>query len=256
MRTKLKFLHPVWLCMALCFSWCMTVGSPDDLFTKANDYYVAKDYDNALKTYQQALNDNASAAVFFNMGNCYFKMGSLGKSILYYERAARISPDDEDIQFNLKVANLKAVDKIEVVPPIIYKRWIKSLSEALTMSQWSVTVIILAWLMFLAWAAYLFAASIASRKITFALACVVTVLCGISFLFLEGNYRVQTKQKYGVVMAASSYVKSAPDERGNDQFILHEGTKVEVLDELGTWEKIRIANGSVGWLKTADVEII
>src|SRR4029078_8919516 len=112
--------------------------SPDDLFTKANDYYVNRDYNNALKTYQQALDQgNPSAEILFNMGNCYFKTGHLGQSILHYERAARISPDDEDILYNLKVANLKAVDKIEPVPPIIYKRWIKSLSESLTISQWS-----------------------------------------------------------------------------------------------------------------------
>ena len=256
MKTLLKIVAPAALYISLFLSSVLSAGA-DELFSKANNFYQARDYEQALNMYLQTMKaGNPSAELYYNIGNCYFKMGSLGKSILYFERAAKLKPDDDDILYNLKIANLKAVDKIEPVPPIIYKRWIKSLSESLTMSQWSVTFIILVWLLFLAWGCYLFANQVSTRKLTFVLACSVTGLCLVSYLFLEENHRVHTRQKYGVVMTASSYVKSAPDERGNDQFILHEGTKVEVLDELGTWEKIRIANGSVGWLKVGDVEEI
>jgi len=256
MKTLTKFIAPAALYLALFLSSILTAGA-DELFSKANNLYQARDYEQALNIYLQLIKtENPSAELYFNTGNCYFKMGTLGKSVLYYERAAKLKPDDDDIQYNLKIANLKAVDKIEPVPPIIYKRWIKSLSESLTMSQWSVTFIVLVWLLFAAWGCYLFANQVSTRKLTFVLACAVSGLCIISYLFLEENHRVQTRLKYGVVMAASSYVKSAPDERGTDQFILHEGTKVEVLDELAGWEKIRIANGSVGWLKVGDVEKI
>ena len=257
MKPMLKFIFLFLFHLVLIMPSLILAGTRDEVFSKANTYYQAKDYDNALKTYQQLLSkENPSAELLYNIGNCYFKTGNLGKSVLYYERALKLNPDDEDIGFNLRIANLKTVDKIEPVPPIIYKRWIKSVSEALTMSQWSVAVILWVWLMFVSWSFYLFANSVNGKKTGFVLASIASAFCLISFLFLNENYRIQNRQEYSVVMAASSYVKSAPDERGNDQFILHEGTKVEVLDELGSWKKIRLANGSVGWLKTADVEEI
>ena len=255
MKSLLKYLF-VFYC-GLLLPALLPANTNDDLFFKANKYYQERDYDNALKTYQQLLaNENSSAEILYNIGNCYFKAGSLGKSILYYERASKLNPGDEDISYNLKLASLKTVDKIEPVPAIIYKRWIKSITETLTISQWSIVFIILVWLMFATWGFYLFANTVGGKKTSFTLACVASGLCIISFLFLNETDRIQNVQQYGIVLSASSYVKSSPDERGNDQFILHEGTKVEVLDELGGWKKIRIANGSVGWLKANNIETI
>src|SRR5688572_24247741 len=183
-------------------------------------------------------------------------MGLVGKAILFYERAARIQPDDEDIAFNLRLAGLKAVDRIEPVPPIIYKRWFKSVSDALTVSQWSVVLISLVWLAFVDWSFYLLSRTVTARKTAFVVAAAVSGMCLVAFLLLNNTYREANVKQFGVVLSPSSYVKSVPDENGNDQFILHEGTKLEVLDELGEWNKIRIANGSVGWLKKKDFEII
>jgi len=224
---------------------------------KANQYYMDRDYNNALKAYTELLAANQiSADILYNIGNCHYNMGQLGKAIVYYERASRLNPDDEDISFNLKLAGLKTVDKIETVPPIIYKRWFQAVSGTLTVSQWSIVLIILIWLGFVAWSWYLFSSTVAGKKTSFVVASALSALCVIVFLFVHETYSEAHTRQYGVVLSASSYVKSAPDERGNDQFILHEGTRLEVLDELGEWKKIRIANGSVGWLKGNSIEVI
>ena len=243
-------------------AWCCCIATDSllaatDIQAQADLYYKDRDYNNALKSYQELLSaERVSSDILYNIGNCHFKMGQLGKAIVFYERAARLNPDDEDIAFNLKLAGLKTVDRIETVPPIIYKRWFQAISGALSVSQWSIVLLVIIWLTFVAWSWYLFSSGIGAKKTSFLLATTLSVLCIVVFLFVNETYSEAHTRQYGVVLSASSYVKSSPDERGNDQFILHEGTRMEVLDELGEWKKIRIANGSVGWLKGADIEII
>ena len=228
-----------------------------DLLDESNQHYMQRDFEDARKGYEELLSKNpTSANLLYNIGNCYYKTGQLGKAVLYYERAARLSPDDEDIEFNLRLASLKTIDRIETVPPIIYKRWFNSVAGALTVSQWSILLIVLVWLAFAAWAYYLFSGTRGGKKTGFILASMVSGLCIIVFLLLNDSYRESSVRQFAVVLSASSYVKSAPDDRGDDQFILHEGTRLEVLDELGEWKKIRIANGSVGWLRGKDIEVI
>src|SRR5262245_11751225 len=147
----------MFLALFLGFLLAPGLKAAEDLQEKANRYYRDRDYNNALKAYEQLLPDpRVSTDVLYNIGNCYYKMGQLGRAVLFYERAARLNPDDEDIAFNLRLAGLKTVDRIEPVPPIIYKRWFQDISGSLTVSQWSVALLVLVWLAFVAWALDLF----------------------------------------------------------------------------------------------------
>jgi tetratricopeptide (TPR) repeat protein len=234
----------------------MKVSKADD-FSRANSLYQSKNYTSALKLYRVIESANeGSSSIYYNIGNCYYKLDSIGKAILYYERALKLNPDDDDINFNLKIASLKTVDKIETVEGIFYARWIRTISSLFGIGQWSVIMIIMIWITFISWGFYVYSQRVVRKKITFILS-TLFVLCSLCcFLLLNQNYRNQFIKQNAIVMTSSSYAKSSPDEHGNDQFILHEGTKVEVLDELDGWKKIRIANGSVGWLKGDEIEII
>jgi tetratricopeptide (TPR) repeat protein len=230
---------------------------PQDNFISANELYKHGDYENAIKAYEKMLNEgNLSADIYFNLGNSYYKTGNVSKSIVNYERALKLTPDDEDINFNLRIAQLKVADKIEPLPEIFYVRWLKALTAELPLSTWSTIFLACFWLLFIAAAVYLFATSSAGKKAAFTFILIFMFLSLSSFLIARDSHRI-TKDKIDAVIAtASVYVKSSPDEKGNDLFILHEGTKVNVLDELGEWKKIRIANGTVGWLKAHDIEVI
>lgn len=226
-------------------------------FSAGNNYYQQKNYLSALKAYQKLIEgDHVSSVVYYNIGNCYYKLDSLGKAILYYERALKLNPDDEDISFNLKVASLKSVDKIETIQTIFYKRWFIALSNLLSTGQWSAVFLAMIWLTFICWGFYLYSTTTTGKKLSFLASSSLVILSILSFLILHENYQTQFVKQHAIILSASSYAKSAPDDRGNDQFILHEGTKVEVLEEIGTWKKIKIANGSVGWLLSRDIEII
>jgi tetratricopeptide (TPR) repeat protein len=224
------------------------------IYHEANIAYQKLDYEKSIKLFNSLLDHNyRSVEIYFNLGNAYFKAGDFSKAILNYERAKKIEPEDEDTNFNLKIASLKVVDKVDQAPQIFYKRWMTGLAESLPSNIWTILFIILVWLFFIALSLYVIGRTVTSKKVAFfslLLFLIVTVSTGVLML---KSHVLTNVDKQAIIMSSSVYIKSSPDEKGNDLFILHEGTKAEVLDQIGDWSKIRIGNGSVGWLKTTEM---
>lgn len=226
-------------------------------FKKANEYYQKQDYENAIKIFEGMIKSgNVSAEIFYNLGNCYYKTGSVAQTMLNYERARKLSPDDDDINFNIKIASLKIVDKMDVVPEIFYKRWLKNVATLFPVDTWTKIFLANFWLLFIFLGMYLIASSPSLKKLSFVLSCFFLIIAINAFVLSQKSYAITFVDQQAIVTGASVYVKNSPDEKGSDQFIIHEGTKVDVLDELGDWKKIRIANGSIGWLKQSEMEVI
>jgi tetratricopeptide (TPR) repeat protein len=227
------------------------------VYHEANIAYQKLDYDKCISLYEQLIKNNSVAEeVYFNLGNAYFKKGNTAKAILNYERARKLEPEDEDVNFNLKIASLKVVDKIESVPEVFYKKWISSVSSIFPESTWSVITILFIWLLFISLALYVTSLTVNIKKIFFVFAGVLFILTITSGILTAHSYAITNLDEQAIIISSSVYVKSSPDEKGNDLFILHEGTKVDVLDKLNEWMKIRIANGGIGWLKSLEMEKI
>ena len=233
------------------------VADPLVDFKKAKEYYLKQDYNNAIKVYESIIKAGTiSPEVYYNLGNSYFKTGNLAQSILNYERAKKISPDDEDVNFNIKIASLKVVDRMDAVPEIFYKRWLKNLALVFSTDIWTKILIVNVWLLFIFLAIYIAGRSSSLKKFSFLIACFFIITSISTFFLSQKSYAITFIDQQAIITSASVYVKNSPDEKGSDQFIIHEGTKVDVMDELGDWKKIRIANGSVGWLKVNEIEVI
>lgn len=231
--------------------------APESELTAGNKSYQAKDFDQAIKHYETALESGWTSAVLeFNLGNAYFKKNQIAPAILHYERAARLNPADEEIDFNLRIAQLKSVDKIDVLPEIFYIRWWRSFIALADGCLWSSLTVGCAWLIVIGLLLFFFRSGNGIRKAGLYIAAFAFVTGIISFLCASAKTSLETDRNTAIVMAPSSYVKSSPDEKGNDLFILHEGTKVELLDELNDWKKIRIANGTIGWINGTTIEVI
>jgi tetratricopeptide (TPR) repeat protein len=228
-----------------------------ELFSKANLHFQKQEYDSAEKIFNTILqNDSSLAEVWFNLGNVYFRKGQLAKTILCYERAKKLSPADDDIDFNLHVANLRVTDKIDPLPRIFYLQWIDAASFWFASGDWALIIIMLFWLMVIFLLCYFLIPSIIIRKLAFFSAVVAVLLMISSYALSLHQQNLIYGTERAVITSASVYVKSSPDEKSSDLFILHEGTKVDVLDELNGWKKIRIASGSIGWVTQNTFEII
>ncbi len=228
-----------------------------DKFSRANELYSNGDYSKAVELYTE-IEDNGyiSPELYYNMGNAYFKMREIAPAILYYERAKRLAPQDEDIRFNLKIAELRTVDKIEPVPKFFLTKWIDTLISQYNSSGWAAIAVILSWLTFGSLAIFYFLGSSFFKKFFFAIGILFFVLTITSFIFAYQKYEIETSDDSAIIFSPSVYVKSSPDKSGKNLFILHEGTKVEIRDEVGEWKKIRLADGNIGWLPADAVEII
>jgi tetratricopeptide (TPR) repeat protein len=242
--------------LGLGFSSMANKGHYEDLYAKANYVYKAGNFDSAKVLYSEIIqNGMVSSELFFNLGNTFFKKGNIPEAILYFERALRIAPNDEDIQYNLNIANTYITDKITPLESIFFKEWWDSITYAFSVSTWAVLFILL-----LAIASALITLySISSHRKMKQLGLIGgAIVFGISLIVLlitnSAFHRLNKDQ--AIVFSPTVNVKSEPSINSTDQFVIHEGLKVEIIDSEGDWTRIRLSDGNSGWLQSQSIERI
>ncbi len=227
------------------------------LWDQANTAYINNDYHQAEELYLTILQrGERSAKLYFNLANAYFKREELGQAILYYHRALRLQPGDEDIRYNLSVAEARTKDTIDQIPDFFFTEWMRSIRHLMSANAWTAWSLIWFAVMLGALLFYLLSARLILRKVGF-YATLISLLCFIaSTIFASGQSREQQSQSEAIVMSSSAAVKSSPDRSATDLFILHEGTKVEITNNLENWCEVMIADGKKGWTERSKIEII
>ncbi len=219
------------------------------LMQLANKAYNEGLYDSALVVYSQIVATGMeSAALYYNMGNAYYKNNDLPSAILFYEKAKKLAPNDEDIAYNLGIANSMIVDKIEKVPVLFYKHWWNYFYNLFDANTWTV-VSLVCWIVLLFFiGVFVLSKSRASRKLSFYLALLFLLLSIGTFGLASQKYYFSKEHKEAIIFTPTITVKSSPTLNSVDLFVIHEGTKVKVLDKVQGWLKIKIPDGSVGWV--------
>lgn len=230
---------------------------PEITIAKANKAYAEGFYANAAELYKSVITAGyESVDLYYNLGNACYKQNDFASSILYYEKARKLDPGNEDVNFNLRIANLKITDKIEPIPELFYKRWYRKLIESFSVDKWSRFGLAFLCLGLIAGLFYVVSKNLLLRKTGFWLGIVFIFVSLFSFLFAWQSYDDIMHRKEAIIFTPTVTIKSSPDEKSIDLFVLHEGAKVELIDNIGNWYEIRIANGSVGWLMASSVEKI
>ena len=243
-------MKKTFLIILLFISYGLFAADDDALVVKANKAYSAGAYQQAATLYQQVVSNGFEASeLYYNLGNAYFKCNDMPSAILYYEKALKLNPRDEYVKNNIQVANTKITDKILPLPELFYKRWWNALQNLFEMDTWAVILIVNVVLFFIAISFYLISNTMLIRKASFWCGILLFIFSTFSFLFASNWYHTLTRQKEAIIFSPSLTVKSSPDDNSTDLFILHEGTKVSVTDKVGQWREVKIANGSVGWVK-------
>lgn len=251
----MKYIYPIILILFL--SGFSKADEALVQFEQANHLYRNGDFKNAATLYKKIVhNGYHNSELYYNLGNTYFKLDEIGKAILYYERAKKIYPNDEDINFNLKIANLKVVDKIETIPQLFFIEWWYSASKGFSTDSWAIITITTIWLGIILLSLFRILKSPFTRRAFFFSGILIVAITGFSLIFSIQQNKSEKSESMAIVFSPSVTVKSSPDEAGTDLFLLHEGVKVEMVDKVGNWFKIKLVDGKIGWLPSDSVEII
>lgn len=227
------------------------------LWQKAEEAFAAGQWQNALNFYQMIEGEALqSADLYYNIGNTYFKLDDKAHAILYYERALKLDPSHDDALHNLEIARQLTLDKIDSVPEFILVSWFRQLRQRCSADSWAWITLGLLLVTGGLLTLYRNGASLALRRISFILACVSFLLAVFTFIFSLQQKRAVTRQDSAVVTSPVCSVKSSPADGGTTVFVLHEGTKVRLLDNVGDWAKISIADGRQGWAPSGTFEVI
>lgn len=225
------------------------MAQSNNWFEEGNAAYNEGDYEQALALYGNIEESGLeSAELYYNMGNTYYKMKKYPMSILYYEKALKLAPGDEDIRTNLEIANLAVVDKINVLPQSFFVRWWNNAKSKLSADGWAWVSVAAFALLLLCLFAFLMSRRTGLRKTGFFAGLLLLLCLAFSVVFAVENYNDQKRHDEAIIMTSTINVKSTPSDASIDLFVLHEGAKVRILDNMNGWNKIRIADGSLGWL--------
>lgn len=226
-----------------------TGAKPEEHFRIAGEQYALARYDSALVHYHAILDQGVhSAALYYNMGNAYYKLRKYPDAIFYYEKALKLDPGNDDLRHNLQLANAMIVDKIEPMPVFFLKQWWNTFYNLLPADTWAWISILLFGLTLLCVWLFLTSSRMIWRKTGFFAGLLMAFMFIGSFGLASQKYYYTQRTNEAIVFVPTITVKSAPSASGVDLFVLHEGTKVRLLEQSGDWQKIRIANGSVGWM--------
>lgn len=229
----------------------------EQLKAEADSAYAQEDYDRAIAGYQNLLRHGEHAALYYNLGNCFYRKEDIAHAVLYFEKARLLDPGDADIRFNLDLARSKTIDKIVPEREMFFVTWYRTAADWMSVDEWAVLAVVSFVLLLLALVLYLFGGRVAFKKAGFFSACLFLLLVILSNLFAFQQKNKLEYRRGAVVMAGSVTVKSTPNESGTDLFVLHEGTRVEITDDtMKGWKEIRLADGKVGWIQTETIERI
>jgi len=231
--------------------------SSEQLAQQAAKAYNTKQYTESIKIYTKIIEGGyESYALYYNLGNAYFRNNENTEAIYCYEKSLKLAPNNADLKHNIEVANSKLIDKVEKVPELFYKRWWKEIIYLLDIDTLATLNILLLTIALLLIALYIVFSNVLLRKIFFWTGFSLLFLFGIGVLAASQRNHYLNKQHEAIVFTPTVNIKSSPDENSKDIFVLHEGTKVLLLDIVADWQEIRIANGSIGWIKISDLKKI
>ncbi len=227
------------------------------IFEKANTLYNDGNYTEALSKYKSILDTGEhSAELYFNIANAHYKLNHIAPSIYYYEKALLLKPNDKDILNNIAFAKNMTIDAIEVVPEVGFSRLIKKATHTMVYDNWAKLSIILVVLFVVLFLVYYFSQSTSKKRLAFIFSLSSLGVAFLALAFAFNSYKLDQKNQPAIVFAQESQIKNEPNLRSAEAFKLHEGTKVQVIDTVSNWTRIKLTDGKTGWVISDDIKML
>lgn len=255
--SKGKTLMLVMLCLLPMASHAQE-SNLDSLWNAANAAYAEGRWDDAVSAYSAITEASMeSAPLWCNLGSAWYKSGNLGKAILCYERALKLDPSYQDARYDLELLNSMKRDRLESVPELILVTWTKNVGRLLDSNSWAICFLVFLTMTLAMALLFILGTSVAMRRAGFfsGIVLLLFTVASLSFSLWQKNAYLDADD--AIVLKPVSSVKSSPSgDSSKDLFVLHEGTKVTVLDSVGGWSNIELSDGRQGWIPSSDVEAI
>ncbi len=240
--------------LTVCFC-TISVAQNNTLFSEANTFYNNGKYFEAIKKYEDVLNNGQhSAEIYFNLGNAHYKLNNIAPSIYYYEKALQLSPNDEEIQNNIVFARNMTIDAIDTVPEIGLSKFVRKGINTFSSDVWAIIAVTLMILFVILFLMYYFTHLTNKKRITFIASLASIFFACLSLAFAFQKQAMDNKDKPAIVFAQESQVRTDPNLSGEESFRLHEGTKVQVLDTISNWKQIQLTDGKTGWMMSDEIK--
>lgn len=239
--------------VSLYFAYPGVSGSEfDSLFQVANAHYTQASYEEAQVLYEQLAEEGYKVhALYYNLGNSYYKTNRLAQAVWAYERALLLNPGDDNIRYNLGLVNAQLKDDVQVLPVFFLKRWFYRLIQWRSSNFWAF------WsLLFFVFAVgalffYFYSSRVTLIRAAFFSSILLLLMSAFLLWFAFRQKQMLLHNPYAILYEPVVNVKSAPSQTSTDLFVLHEGIKVEVLNEVQAFSLIRLTDGNQGWLPSA-----
>lgn len=226
-------------------------------FDSATVAYNNGDYEKAISYYMGILEEGKhSAALYYNLGNSYYKLNQIAPSIYYYEKALLLAPNDKEIRNNLVYAQNMTLDAINPLPETTLSRFYKQVTGVFSFDGWSYLAVVFVLIFVVSYILFYYLRSSTHKRIAFTSSLVAIVLTVISIVFAFLRYQDFMADQPAIIFAQEVNVKTEPNDRSDIAFTLHEGTKVNVLEEFDAWKKIELTDGQTGWLLSESVKVL
>ena len=238
----------------VCFALLSFAQSEAEQLEQARAAYDAEEFESAIDQYETILAGEVEAfEVYYNLGNAYFKTNDIPRAILNYERARKLTPDDPDLLYNLELANKYTVDKFEEIPDLGVTKFFHSLVGFLSSNGWAWLSIVF-FLFCLGGAGLFYLAALPGRKKLGLGIATVFLLLALMFFGLSWKAKDLTQSKReAIIFQPTVTVVAEPREASEELFVVHEGTKVKIIEEVDDWTRIRLSDGNDGWMLTENI---
>ena len=231
--------------------------SAEDLFKKANTQYKDGLYKEAIDTYHQIKKLNlVSSEIYYNLGNCHYKLNEVAPAIYNYEKALLIDPLNEDARNNLVFAKKLTIDNIKELPKSIFQKIDESYVKKLSYDEWAVATIVFVFMGSSLFLLFYFSYTPSRKRLFFITSVISFLLFIFSFIITIKEHSFNLSNIEAIIFVEETEVKNAPTLNSDDLFKLHEGTKVTVLDAVDSWKKIKIADGKIGWIQADQIKLL
>ena len=222
---------------------------PRSEYTRASSLYDAREFDKAISIYKGIIGKGFfSADIYYNLGNCFFRLGNYGEAMAAFLAAKRYMPRDPDVSANLQYLKDRLVDKLDAKSPTLFYRLILFFSSYVSSYELARGVFF-----FLALGCLLL---LLSRKIynlqIFKSISYLSILVGFILLVFLG---LHTKQNdiWGAVIINKAQIFSAPSSASTVLFELNEGAPLAIKDRQNSWYRISLSDGKKGWVSDSDI---